>query len=660
MKKMIVIPQKLLFVLLICLSFLSQSVFSSDIKSVTSPDGRIRVNVKSTDQIYYNIQADGHNIIWYSPITLHTNQGDLGKNPELIRTSRSSANETLKTVWGTRNEIKNEYNEIKLSYDNDFSLKFRVFNDGVAYRFETDLKDELIVYDETVEYRFSGNHDMMNHIVDNYTTSYEKLYTDQKITDIRKGDLVSLPSLVLMDNYKLAILESDVFEYPGMYLGKRYNHSWNKISGSFPEYPLETEVGGDRHFNVIVKERADYIAKTRGERSFPWRVMIIARQDKELLDSDIVYKLARPSKIDTDWIKPGLVAWDWWNALNLHGVDFKSGINNESYEYFIDFAAENNIPYVILDEGWSDQFDLLLPSAEIDMERLTSYAEEKGVKLILWAVWHAIDRQKDEVFKLLEDWGIAGVKVDFIDRDDQLAIEFYENFAAAAARHKLLVDYHGCSKPTGLHRTYPNVVNFEAVRGSEYNKFAQEVPTPDHNVDIAYVRMLAGPMDYTPGAMSNAVEAEFATNFENPMSMGTRAHQLGMFIVYYAPLQMLCDAPTKYEQYPDILAFLSDIPTSWDETIALEGKLGEYALIARRKNDDWYIGGLTNWSGREVNIDLSQFGDGNYQAVIFKDGINSDRMAEDYIYEEKKVSSSENLEIEMKPGGGFAVLLRKK
>lgn len=660
MKKLIFNLQKSLFALLICFLFLSQNVFSSDIHSLSSPDGRIKVNIKSTDQIYYNIEADGNNIIWYSPISLHTNQGDLGINPELIKASESSASETIQTVWGIRSEIKDEFNEIQLFYENDFSLVFRAYNDGVAYRFVTDLKDELIVYDETVEYRFLDNHDMMNHIVDDYSTSYEELYTEHKITDVRPGDLVCLPSIVMMEDLKLAILESDVYEYPGMYLSKRHDHNWNKISGSFPGYPLKTEVGGGRHFNVVVKERADYIAKTRGDRTFPWRIMVIAREDKELLDSDMVYKLARPSKIETNWIQPGLVAWDWWNALNLHGVDFKSGINNESYEYFIDFAAENGIPYVILDEGWSDQFDLLLPSAEIDMERLTSYAEKKGVKLILWAVWHSIDRQKEEVFQLLKDWGIAGVKVDFIDRDDQLAIEFYENFAAAAARYNLLVDYHGCSKPTGLHRTYPNVVNFEAVRGNEYNKFSQEVPTPGHNVDIAFARMMAGPLDYTPGAMSNAVEAEFATNFENPMSMGTRAHQLAMFVVYYGPLQMLCDTPTKYEQYPDILKFISGVPTSWDETVAVDGKLGEFAVIARKKGDNWYIGGLTNWTGRKLSIDLSQFADGIYQAIIFKDGINADRMAEDYIYEEKEISSSEDLELEMQAGGGFAVMLRKK
>jgi alpha-glucosidase len=649
-----------LFIVLASLFCMHLQSFASEIHSVMSPDGRIGINVKSTDQIYYSIIADGKEVIWYSPIALYTSKGKLGINPRLIKSENSSADEVIKTLWGTRSEIRNEYNELKLSYANDFSLIFRAYDDGIAYRFETSFKDELIVYDETVEYRFLDNHGMKNHLASSYSTSYEALYIDQTISEIKPEHLICLPSVVILDGLKLAILESDVYEYPGMYLGKRHSHRWNKISATFPKYPTVTEVGGDRHFNVVVKERADYIARTSGKRQFPWRAMVIAREDRELLDSDLVYKLARPAKISTDWIKPGLVAWDWWNALNLDGVGFKSGINNESYEYFIDFAAENGIPYVILDEGWSDQFDLMLPTSEIDMERLTSYAEEKGVKLILWAVWHAIDRQKKQVFKQFQEWGIAGVKVDFINRDDQLAIEFYEDFAAEAAKFNLLVNYHGCSKPTGLHRTYPNVLNFEAVRGNEYNKFSQTVPSPKHNVDISFIRMLAGPLDYTPGAMRNALRDGFLTNFDNPMSLGTRAHQLGMFIVYFAPMQMLCDAPTRYERYPDILNFISGVPVSWDETIALEGVFGEYAVVARKKDSDWYIGGLTNWNAREVTIDLAQFAAGDYKAVILRDGINADRMAEDYIYEERSVSSDESLQIPMMPGGGFAILLKKQ
>jgi alpha-glucosidase len=633
------------------------SAYGSENISVGSPDGTIRINIKTTDHIYYNLVVDGREVMYYSRVGMMTNQGDLGVNPKLKNSDFSYVNESIETVWGIRSRVENEYNQLKLNYTNGFSLIFRVYNDGFAYRFKTDFKGELIVYNEKVEYRFLENHQMVNQVVNRYTTSYEQVYSRNGITDIKPGDLVLLPSVVVMENLKLAILESDLYEYPGLYLTKNSAHRWPQLTGSFPMYPLKTEVGGDRSFNLVIKESANYIARTSGRREFPWRAMVIAREDKELLDSDLVYKLARPSKINTDWIRPGKVAWDWYNALNLHGVDFETGINNETYEYFIDFAAANNIEYIILDEGWSDQFDLFLPGSGIDMERISTYAESKGVKLILWAVWHVIDRQYEDAFRLFNKWGIAGVKVDFIDRDDQLAIEFYERFAKEAAKHKLLVNYHGCSKPAGLHRTYPNVINFEAVRGNEYNKFASIVPTPEHNVDISFIRMLAGPMDYTPGAMRNSTMDNYFTSFETPMSKGTRAHQIAMFILYFAPLQMLCDAPTQYLKYPDLLRFISEVPTSWDETIALEGKLGEYAVIARKKGKNWYIGGLTNWSEREIVLDISGFTGGSYKMKIIKDGINANRMAEDYVYQERMVNSSDPIIIDLKKGGGFALVL---
>ncbi|MFW6277278.1 MAG: glycoside hydrolase family 97 protein [Prolixibacteraceae bacterium] len=647
--KVLVVISMLLF------SFLS---IKANELSVSSPDGKITMNVRLTDRVYYNLEVDGKEVMWFSPLSMSTNKGDFGKNPELKNSEITSVDNVIKTVWGNRSEVPDVYNELKLSFEEGYNVLFRAYNDGVAYRFQSELNGELIVYDEEVEYRFWEDYPMINHIVDSYTTSYEKLYTRQNITDIKTDNLISLPSVIDQGDVKLAILESDIYEYPGFYLTKIGNHTRNYVNGSFPKYPTKWEPGGHSLFNLVVLERADFIAKTNGDRDFPWRVIAVAREDIDLVDSDLVYKLARPAKIETDWIKPGKVAWDWWNALNLKGVDFKTGINNETYEYFIDFAAENDIEYIIMDEGWSDQFDVLLPTPQVDMEHLTSYAKEKGVEIILWAVWHTIDRQYKEAFELFKDWGIAGIKVDFIDRDDQLGIEFYERLAHEAAKYELLVDYHGCSKPTGLHRTYPNVITYEAVRGNEYNKFSTG-ETPGHNVDIVFTRMMAGPMDYTPGAMENSVEDDFHQSFENPMSYGTRAHQLGMYVVYYSPLQMLCDAPTAYEKYPDILQFLSDVPVTWDETKVLDGKIGEYVVIARKKGNDWYIGGLTNWDEREVEIDLSEFASGSYNATLLLDGINANRIASDYQVQKKRVNSSDKLKINMKKGGGFAIQLKK-
>ena len=644
---------KLLFVALFAFSV---HIFSQ-VATISSPDKSITINVKLTDRIYYNLVVDGVETMWYSPISMTTNKGVLGLNPTLINQSTTSENKTIKTVWGIRSEVKDQYNELTLDFKGGYSLIFRLYNDGIAYRFKTALKGDLIVYDEEVEYRFWDNHNMLSHIVDSYTTSFEKLYTRQTLRQVTPENLISLPSTIIADKVRLTVLESDLFNYPGMYLSKSINHAHRSyLTAKFAKYPAEWV---QNNFRLKITERADYIAKTTGSRLFPWRAISIARSDIEMADSDLVYKLARPSEIDASWVKPGKVAWDWWNALNLQGVDFETGINDKTYEYFIDFAARNNIEYVIMDEGWSDQFDVLLPTPMIDMEHLTQYAKDKGVKLILWAVWHTIDKQYKEAFELFERWGIAGVKIDFIDRDDQIAIEFYERMIKEAAKHHLLIDYHGCSKPTGLHRTYPNLINYEGVHGGEYNKFNDE-ETPSHNVDIAFTRMMAGPMDYTPGAMSNSIQGDYHVSYYNPQSMGTRCHQLGMFVVYFAPLQMLCDAPTAYEKYPDILSFLSEVPTTWDDTKAIEGEVGEYVVIARKKGDDWYIGGLNNWTEREVTIDLSKIiEEGNYKASLLIDGINANRNAEDYQYEEKSVSNNDKLKITMKKGGGFAIRLNK-
>ncbi|WP_026475697.1 glycoside hydrolase family 97 protein [Alkaliflexus imshenetskii] len=626
--------------------------------NVSSPDGRIRVNLKLTDRIYYNLEVDGQEVMWFSPVSMNTSRGLLGQSPKLVSSNITSVNETIQTVWGIRSQVQNSYNELKLDFNPSYSLLFRVYDDGVAYRFQTNFKGDLVVFDEEVEFRFWNNFRMINHVVDAFDTSYEEVNTRQNILDVTPSNLVSLPSIIDQENLKLAILESDVYNYPGMYLSKTLAHTWPYLNGKFPRYPLEWREGGHNRFNLKVTKTADYIAKTTGARSFPWRIVVVARQDVDLADSDMVYRLARPAKISTDWIKPGKVAWDWWNALNLKGVDFETGINNKTYEYFIDFAAANGIDYVIMDEGWSDQFDVLLPTPHVDMEHLTAYAKEKGVGLILWCVWHTIDRQYEEAFKLFHKWGVKGIKVDFIDRDDQLAIEFYERLVREAAKYQLLVNYHGCSKPTGLDRTYPNLITYEAVRGNEYNKFSNG-PEPGHNVDLVFTRLMAGPMDYTPGAMRNSIQGDFHQRNDNPMSKGTRCHQLAMFVAYFSPLQMLCDAPTAYEQYPDILEFLSEVPVTWDETVVLDGKIGEYVLIARRKGEDWFIGGLNNWDERTVEVDLSRFLNGAYSAKMIKDGVNANRQAEDYLVERFDVDSHDRINIVMKMGGGFVLVLTK-
>lgn len=625
---------------------------------VASPDGRVVVGVRITDRLYYNLSVDGREVMWYSPLSMRTSQGDFGVSPRVRRTNTVSVDEPIETVWGLRRVVPNRYNELQMEFEGGYTVLFRAYDDGVAYRFRSTVPGELIVHGEEVEYRFWEDFGMVNHVVDDFQTSYEKHYTRQPISAVTPKNLVSLPSIVVQPAVRLAITEADLFDYPGLYLTRLGTHNRHYLSGAFPAFPEKWEPGGWGHFNLRVTERAPFLARTTGGRDFPWRVIAIARQDRELLDSDLVYKLSRPAKFDASWVKPGKVAWDWWNALNLTGVDFVTGFNNRTYEYYIDFAARHGIEYVIMDEGWSDQFDVLLPTPQVDMEHLARYARERGVRLILWAVWYTLDRQYQEAFALFERWGIAGVKVDFIDRDDQLAIQFYERLAAAAAQHKLLVDFHGCSKPTGLHRTYPNVINFEAVLGNEYNKFSPGTP-PGHNVDLPFTRMIAGPLDYTPGAMRNSIHGDFRTSSVNPMSHGTRMHQVAMFILYFAPLQMLCDAPTAYEQDPELLEFLRTIPTTWDETVALDGVLGEYAVIARQNGDEWFVGGMTNWAGRTLELDLSRLGPGPFVVELWQDGLNAHRDAHDRRRTDLTLQPGQKLPVTLKPGGGFALRLRR-
>ncbi|MEO1451518.1 MAG: glycoside hydrolase family 97 catalytic domain-containing protein, partial [Bacteroidota bacterium] len=510
-----------------------------------------------------------------------------------------------------------------------------------------------------VMYRWRENHKLLAHIVGDFQTSYEKIYTKTSLDSLAEKDYTSLPLLVDQGHHKLVLAEADLYDYPGLYLGTRDMNTRQELIGRLPTLPTKWAPGGWQQFNLRVAEREPLLARTQGKRSFPWRLAVIAREDKELADNDLVYLLSRPSTMQTDWIKPGKVAWDWWNDWNLEGVDFETGVNDRTYEYYIDFAAKNGLEYVIMDEGWSDQFDLLLQKPGVNVPHLVEYGRKKGVGIILWAVWHTLDRQMDAALDMMADWGVAGVKVDFIDRDDQIAINFYERLAVACAERKMLVDYHGCSKPTGMHRTYPNIINYEAVRGNEYNKFSQD-ETPDHNVNLVFTRMLTGPMDYTPGAMRNSTQDNFQTNNSNPMSYGTRCHQLGMYVVYYSPLQMLCDAPTAYEKYPDILEFLSKVPVSWDETIALDGKIGEYVVIARRKGQDWYVGALGDWTERTLEVDLSFLENGTYERTAFLDGINAHRKAEDYQVKTGTYTAKDSLTITLKPGGGAAIRFTKE
>ena len=474
--------------------------------------------------------------------------------------------------------------------------------------------------------------------------------------------LMFLPLLVEVGGKKVCITESDLMSYPGMYL---YNSDGNNtLEANFASFPDEVTQGGHNMLQGEVQTRKPYIAEVSGERSFPWRICIVAENDKDLLDDDMVFRLSQPNAIgDTSWIKPGKVAWDWWNDWGLYGVDFLPGINNRTYEYYIDFASRNGIEYVILDEGWSvnKKADLMQVIPEIDVKHLCEYAKERGVGIVLWAGYWALNRDMDRVMKHYAEMGVKGFKIDFMDRDDQQMVDFYERAAVTAAKYKLMCDFHGAYKPCGLSRKYPNVVNYEGVNGLEQMKWSTiELDQVTYDVMIPFIRMVAGPMDYTQGAMINAQKQSYHASNSEPMSQGTRCRQLAMYVVFEAPFNMLCDSPSNYEQEAACTEFIAKIPTVWDKTVALDGKVGEYCIIARRAGDEWYVGGMTNWSEREVEIDLSFLGEGNFVATEFVDGPNASKIGRDFLKKSAEVKGGSKLKVKMAVGGGFAMKLQKK
>lgn len=649
----------------ICL-FVTSSLLAAEprVFTLVSPDGKINAKIELKDRIYYSLSVEGKQLITPSAIGMELSDGTiLGQNPIARKNKSRNVVEILKPLYGERREIRDNFNELLVTFKGNFTLTARIYNEGFAYRFGYTKREELIIKDELASFNFAGDFQIWaaHQRTNSFEHSYEDFYTVKNLS-LLPDTMAMLPVLVKTDaDISVLIMESDLEDYPGFHVIKSQSAQLG-LQAAFPKVPTKWEPGGLKNFNLVVKERSNDIAKTKGARTFPWRIIKIATEDTQLLDTDIVYKLSSPTVqgIDFSWVTPGKVAWDWWCAVNLLGVDFRSGINTESYKYYIDFAADHGIEYINLDEGWSDQYDLMKLDDQIDLKEIIDYGHEKGVGVFLWCVHWPLDEKLDEAMDQFEAMGVKGLKIDFMDRDDQIMVNYYHRIAKAAAEHQLLVNYHGAYKPSGLHRKYPNVINRESVRGLEYNKFS--IPhgtTPEYAVTIPFIRMAAGPMDYTPGAMTNAQQANFAVFFERPMSQGTRCQQLAMFVAYDAPLQMLADAPTAYKAEPKILEFLENVPTTWDETIALDGKVGDYLIIARQKGDTWYVGGMTDWDARVLSVDFSFLKSGTYKAQIFQDGINADRIGNDYQFLEKKVTGNSVLDISLAPGGGFVIKIEE-
>lgn len=635
---------------IICCTFFS-CVFGEEFK-VSSPDKKIQAVISVDRGIRYSLFYKDKNYLLPSSISMTLADGKiLGLTPIVKKRSARSVSNVLKPLYGITDKINENFNELKLDFKDKFSVTVRVYNEGFAYRFSTDFQGDLMINSEQSDFQFAGNYRAYFHPI-----LSEAFYRVQKISDVKiKPNYSSLPVLIKTpDGMDILIHESDVLNYPCLTLSSDSTHK-GLLVGNHSAYPKSVKAGGYNNFNLVVTETEKYIAKTSGNRDFPWRLIAFSENDKDILNNQLVYLLASESRLtNVSWIKPGKVAWDWWNALNLTGVPFKTGFNTETYKYFIDFAATNGLEYINLDEGWSDQFDLMKVTDKLDMEELVRYAKSKNVGLILWCVWRTLDTQMTEALEKFEKWGIAGLKVDFMDRDDQVVVEFHERLLKEAAKRKMLINYHGAYHPTGMSRTYPNNINVEGVRGLEWDKFNTEGTTPGHAVTIPFIRMFAGSMDYTPGAMNNYNRKDWKQITERPMSQGTRCHQLAMYAVYYAPLQMLSDAPTAYEKEPDILKFLCGIPTTWDNTIPLEGTVGEFVCVARQKGTSWYVGSMTNWDARKLDVSLDFLEEGKtYEALIFADGKNADRVGSDYETSTRKVRKGDKLTINMASGGGF-------
>lgn len=659
-------PMKRLSILL-CAVVCTFAVRAQKTYTLTSPDGRLQTEVAVGEQLTYDIVLDGRTLMEASPIGLTLADGrQWGPNARVRKAERTSVDALIPSPLYRSAEVRDRYNALTLRMKGDWSVELRAYDDGVAYRFATTAALPFAIASEQADYRFADDYavtvpyvrDNAGNIDAQWRNSFENTYAETVLSKLDAGRLIFLPAVVHVgDGVSVCFTESDLNDYPGMYL-------WNADGGRhlaarFAPYPRRAEQGGYNNLQMVVEEREPYIARVEGPRTFPWRAAVVGT-DTQIAASDLSWLLAEPSRIaDVSWIRPGKVAWDWWNAWNISGVDFRAGINTETYKYYIDFAAEKGIEYVILDEGWAVNLeaDLMQVVPEIDLEEIVSYGRKKGVGIILWAGYWAFDRDMERVCRHYSQMGVKGFKVDFMDRDDQLMTAFNHRAAAMAAKYGLVLDLHGTHKPAGLNRTWPNVLNFEGVHGLEQMKWSPEsVDQMRYDATIPFVRQVAGPMDYTQGAMLNAAKGNYRPVNSEPMSQGTRCHQLALYVVLDSPLNMLCDSPTNYLREPECTRFIAEIPTVWDETRILDGRIGEYIVTARRSGSTWYVGGITDWTPRDVTVDLSQLGiGGTHEAELFRDGANADRKGADYKRETIRVNTAEPLKVHLAPGGGFAV-----
>ena len=657
--------KKLCLAILSLLLLIGNASFAAKEKKyvLSSPDGTLKVEISAGNELAYQVMHGNDTILSHSNIGLVLENGTIvGKTPRITGERRRKIKDNMESPFYRFKEFVATGNELDLKLKGGFGIIFRAYNEGVAYRFYTTQSSDIIIKEEQAEFNFKEDYTAYLP----YTTNDKKpmAMAYQNVYDIiplskAQPKLAFLPVTVDCGSVKLTLLESDLEAYPGMFVQSQQGKYG--LKGVFAPYPAKTDFYPWRK-QEYVTETTDFISRSRGSRSYPWRVLAITEKDTDMPVNNLVYALASPNRIgDTSWIKTGKVAWDWWNDWNLKGVPFKAGINMDTYKYYIDFASRNGLEFIVLDEGWYDpkSGDMLTVIPELDLPELIAYGKSKGVEIVLWAVFNVLDSQLEAACKKYADMGIKGFKVDFLDRDDQTAVEMVYRIAEMTARYKLTLDLHGIYKPTGINRTYPHIINFESVFGMEEVKWTDiKNNMPLYDVTFPYIRMMAGPVDYTPGAMRNATKADWRAMYYTPASMGTRCHQLAAYIVHDSPFTMLCDAPTNYLNEQECVDFIASLPVEVDSTFIASGELGKYIVTVRKKDVNWYIGGMTSWDERDVQLDFSFLPEGmSYTAVLFKDGVNANKQAEDYRKETIRIDKDSRLTLHLASGGGFAMKL---
>lgn len=650
-------------ILTIAICACSASAFSQGPITLDSPSGAIRVEIQTGDSVRYSVHVDGMLVMRPSPVGLMGPGLQAGIGSRLLRTETRSVHDTIvNPVPYKRRNIPDHFNEVTLRFRGKFSLIFRAYDDGIAYRFVSAIPDTIEITREIATFRFHQPDTVYFPQVsrrpglDVFHTSFESTYEKKLIKDLSETDVAFSP--VLIDGkIKTLVTESDLFDYPGMFL---QGGGGNELRGLFAPYPSKEEVQGGEFRQPVVTSRDNYLARSWGERTFPWRVLVFARKDNDLLTNDLVYRLGRPpSHNDWFWVTPGISTEEWIIGSNVYGVQFKSGINTATYKYYIDFANRFGLQFVMLDAGWSDPDDLFRIHPDINLEEIASYARSKNVYLTLWTLSMTLDRQLEQALEMFSRLGVKCIMTDFMDRDDQKMVNFYHRVAEATARHRIMVMFHGAFKNAGFERTYPHAITREGVLGSEFNIWSNSV-TPEHDLQLPFIRMVSGPMDYEPGFMRNVNRRTFTALPDLVMSQGTRAHQLAMFVAYESPLQMFSGNPSDALAEEEYMTFLASLPTVWDETVALDSRLGDYLVIARRNGNDWYVTAMTDWSAREIETDLTFLGEGQYEAFICEDGVNAEQHGSDYRLRKGMVDRSGKLVIRMAPGGGYVAKLIRK